>query len=63
MSPQYLSEIERGTKDPSSEMLEAVTEALGLPLDDLLREAAGQVTLPSPSTIGTSAIDPISLAA
>lgn len=40
VSPQYLSEIERGVKDPSSEMLAAVAEALGLGLDDLLVEAA-----------------------
>lgn len=29
ISPQYLSEIERGLKDPSSEMLAAITGALG----------------------------------
>ena len=29
ISPQYLSEIERGRKDPSSEMLAAVAGALG----------------------------------
>ncbi len=29
ISPQYLSEIERGLKDPSSEMLAAVAGALG----------------------------------
>jgi len=30
VSPQYLSEIERGRKDPSSEMLAAVAGALGV---------------------------------
>ena len=29
ISPQYLSEIERGLKDPSSEMLSAIAGALG----------------------------------
>ncbi|MCS3780387.1 helix-turn-helix domain-containing protein [Tsukamurella ocularis] len=29
ISPQYLSEIERGLKDPSSEMLAAIAGALG----------------------------------
>lgn len=35
ISTQYLSEIERGRKDPSSELLSAVTGALGLTLLDL----------------------------
>lgn len=30
VSPQYLSELERGLKDPSSEILAAVTGALGM---------------------------------
>ena len=33
ISVQYLSEIERGRKEPSSEMLAAVGGALDLPLD------------------------------
>ncbi len=36
VSPQYLSEVERGRKDPSSEMLESICGALGLRLTDLL---------------------------
>ncbi|HKS48868.1 MAG TPA: helix-turn-helix transcriptional regulator [Amycolatopsis sp.] len=36
ISPQYLSEIERGRKEPSSEMIAAVTGALGVDLADLL---------------------------
>jgi transcriptional regulator with XRE-family HTH domain len=35
VSTQYLSEIERGRKEPSSEVLEAVAGALGLRLVDL----------------------------
>lgn len=35
LSPQYLSEIERGIKDPSSEMIAAVAGALDLTLIDL----------------------------
>jgi DNA-binding XRE family transcriptional regulator len=35
ISPQYLSEIERGIKDPSSEMIAAVAGALDLSLTDL----------------------------
>ncbi|WP_127573441.1 helix-turn-helix domain-containing protein [Georgenia faecalis] len=39
VSPQYLSEVERGRKEPSSEVLAAVVEALGLTLSDLTRSA------------------------
>lgn len=35
VSVQYLSEVERGRKEPSSEVLGAVTEALGGSLTDL----------------------------
>jgi transcriptional regulator with XRE-family HTH domain len=35
ISPQYLSEIERGRKEPSSEMIAAVAGALGTTLLDL----------------------------
>jgi transcriptional regulator with XRE-family HTH domain len=35
ISPQYLSEIERGRKEPSSEMIAAVAGALGSTLLDL----------------------------
>ncbi len=35
VSPQYLSEVERGRKEASSEVLQAVTGALGMTLVDL----------------------------
>jgi transcriptional regulator with XRE-family HTH domain len=35
VSPQYLSEIERGVKEPSSEMIAAVAGALDTTLIDL----------------------------
>ncbi|MYW00305.1 helix-turn-helix transcriptional regulator [Streptomyces sp. SID3343] len=35
LSPQYLSEVERGIKEPSSEMIAAVGGALGATLVDL----------------------------
>lgn len=37
----YLSEVERGRKEPSSELLAAICEALDVSLPDLLTEAAG----------------------
>ncbi|GAA3632763.1 helix-turn-helix transcriptional regulator [Microbacterium awajiense] len=40
VSPQYLSEIERGLKEPSSEMIAAVAGALGTTLLDLTAAVA-----------------------
>jgi DNA-binding XRE family transcriptional regulator len=37
VSPQYLSEIERGRKEPSSEILGSVAHALGLELVDVVQ--------------------------
>jgi transcriptional regulator with XRE-family HTH domain len=55
ISPQYLSEIERGRKEPSSEMIAAVAGALGTTLADLtagitedLRRAPGAHMVPAP---------------
>ncbi|NMO88916.1 helix-turn-helix domain-containing protein [Actinomycetospora sp. TBRC 11914] len=45
MSPQYLSELERGRKDPSSEMLAAVAGALGVPVRDVVRRAHAELAL------------------
>jgi transcriptional regulator with XRE-family HTH domain len=39
VSPQYLSELERGHKDASSEILSAVSGALGLSVLELTRRA------------------------
>lgn len=40
ISPGYLSEIERGQKEPSSELLAAICDALNIRLSDLLREVS-----------------------
>lgn len=40
VSLQYLSEVERGRKDVSSDLLGAMHEALGLDLADVLERAA-----------------------
>jgi transcriptional regulator with XRE-family HTH domain len=40
ISPQYLSEIERGRKEPSSEMIAALAGALGTTLTDLTEQVA-----------------------
>lgn len=44
VSPQYLSEIERGRKEPSSEMIAAVCGALGVELGRLLGGISADLT-------------------
>ena len=36
----YLSEVERGRKEASSELLASICDALGVPMSDLLREVS-----------------------
>lgn len=60
LSPQYLSELERGKKDPSSEMLEALAGALDLSVVDLTRRASTQLTVVAPEPRGSG---PVLLAA
>ena len=43
ISPQYLSEVERGRKEPSSEMIAALAGALGITLIDLTEQVAGDL--------------------
>jgi transcriptional regulator with XRE-family HTH domain len=45
VSLAYLSEIERGRKEASSELLGAVCEALDVPLSSLLMEVSDQIAL------------------
>ncbi|MEU4598662.1 helix-turn-helix transcriptional regulator [Nocardia sp. GTS18] len=40
ISPQYLSEVERGRKEPSSEMIAALAGALGTSVGDLVGQVA-----------------------
>jgi transcriptional regulator with XRE-family HTH domain len=48
VSPQYLSEVERGRKEASSEVLGAVAEALGLELADVVGRVAGRLGAAAP---------------
>jgi transcriptional regulator with XRE-family HTH domain len=48
ISPQYLSEIERGLKDPSSEVLAAVAGALGATLIDLTTQVTVELQVLGP---------------
>ncbi|MGW6497976.1 helix-turn-helix domain-containing protein [Nonomuraea angiospora] len=49
VSPQYLSEMERGVKEPSSEMIAAVAGALDVTLVDLTLAVAESLRSAQPS--------------
>ena len=61
VSTQYLSEIERGRKEPSSEILGAVAGALGLRLVDLTTRLTR--TLSSRTSLSNRPTGPLALAA
>jgi DNA-binding XRE family transcriptional regulator len=46
VSPQYLSEVERGLKDPSSELLAAIAGALGLRVAEIATRVASATVDP-----------------
>src|SRR6476660_7175482 len=46
VSPQYLSEVERGLKDPSSELLAAIAGALGLSVAEIATRVASTTINP-----------------
>jgi transcriptional regulator with XRE-family HTH domain len=49
----YLSEVERGRKEPSSELLGSICAALDLPLSALLREVSDDLALQELLAAGT----------
>jgi transcriptional regulator with XRE-family HTH domain len=54
LSPQYLSEVERGRKEPSSEMIAALAGALHTSLADLTRQVAEELRGQQQTRISTS---------
>ena len=48
VSPQYLSEVERGLKDPSSELLAAIAGALGLSVAEIATRVASSTVSAHP---------------
>ncbi|MGQ4596370.1 helix-turn-helix domain-containing protein [Nocardia sp. R6R-6] len=67
ISPQYLSEVERGRKEPSSEMIAALAGSLGITLgalieqvaDDLRAQRRSAILRPGPrSTTGPTLLAP-----
>src|ERR1700759_1979041 len=55
LSPQYLSEIERGRKEPSSEMIAALAGALDTTLITLTEQVAGDLRRQQALVLRTSA--------
>ena len=47
----YLSEVERGQKEASSELLNSICEALGLTLGSLMREVSLEITAAESATL------------
>ena len=47
----YLSEVERGQKEASSELLNAICEALGLTLGSLMREVTHEIAAAESTTL------------
>ena len=54
ISPTYLGEVERGLKEPSSEMLDRLALALGVTVADLLGRVAGELGSPDALSVGES---------
>lgn len=48
----YLSEVERGRKEASSELLAAICEALDLPMSEVLREVSDEMTRVEAAAVG-----------
>ena len=57
----YLSEVERGRKEPSSELLAAICEALDIALSDLLAEAAEAIAAQTVAAEATRLRRPVGL--
>jgi len=53
ISPQYLSEVERGRKEPSSEMIAALAGALDITVADLMTDAAEDLRRAAVAASGT----------
>jgi transcriptional regulator with XRE-family HTH domain len=64
----YLSEVERGQKEASSELLASICQALGVRLSDVLRQVSDELALVEPvplpvPVVGQAAAEPASVGA
>ncbi|KHL17750.1 transcriptional regulator with XRE-family HTH domain [Mumia flava] len=50
----YISEVERGQKEPSSELLAALCEALDVPMSQVLRDVSALMEIQEQSTLETA---------
>lgn len=57
----YLSEVERGQKEASSELLAAICRALGVRLSDVLREVSETLSMiePDPVPVVRPVLEPV----
>lgn len=57
----YLSEVERGQKEASSELLASICRALGVRLSDVLREVSESLSVlePDPAPVPVPAVRPV----
>ncbi|MCW2786354.1 MAG: DNA-binding protein [Marmoricola sp.] len=53
----YISEIERGQKEASSELLASLCDALEVPLSDVLREVSDTVAIEEARILAEAAIE------
>src|SRR6516165_5462736 len=58
ISPQYLSEIERGRKEPSSEMIAALAGALGITVAGLMAAAAEDLRQEATAFLAVTTLSP-----
>lgn len=63
ISPQYLSEVERGRKEPSSEMIAALAGALGTTLGSLTSQVAADLMRYQSASVTHNTSSPVLLAA
>lgn len=63
----YLSEVERGEKEASSELLAAICSALGLPMSNMLHDVSERVAraeeLPQPVTLPVPSVADVRVSA
>jgi transcriptional regulator with XRE-family HTH domain len=56
----YLSEVERGQKEASSELLASICDALGVRMSDLMREVADTIAVAErATTVTVLALEPV----
>ena len=59
----YLSEVERGRKEPSSELLASICGALDVPLSEVLREVSDVLVVEEALAVGVPATIPADVTA